>query len=85
MDPRLWIDAKFTLKQEDLEDFKAFCEERNIETRPGRGAYRVLQVFVPEKNMYGVLLRRDSTEFLTIGKALFPLVRLYLSLRGKQL
>lgn len=85
MDTELWIDARFTLKQEDLEDFKAFCEERTIETRPGKGAYQVLQVFIPAKNMYGVLHRRDSTEFLTIGKALFPLVRLYLSLRGKQL
>lgn len=85
MDTRLWIDPKFTLKQEDLEDFKAFCEERTIETRPGKGAYQVLQVFIPAKNMYGVLHRRDSTEFLTIGKALFPLVRLYLSLRGKLL
>jgi len=85
MDTKRWIDARFTLKQEDLEDFKAFCEERNIETRPGKGAYQVLQVFVPAKNMYGVLHRRESTKFLTIGKALFPLVRLYLLLRGKQL
>lgn len=83
MDTKRWIDPRFTLKQEDLEDFKAFCAERGIETRPGKGDYQVLQVFNQEKKVWGVLHRRDSTEFLTIGKALFSLVRLYLSLRGR--
>ena len=83
MDINRWIDARFTLKQEDLEDFKTFCAERGIETRPGKGDYQVLQVFVPETKVFGVLHRRDSAEFLTIGEVLFPLVRLYLSSRGR--
>lgn len=71
-----------TLHIKHLEPFKKWLEAQDIPFRDGRGAYQVLQVWVPHKGKYNwscVYSRDEMPEHYTAQEHLLPTVRRFIN------
>lgn len=68
--------ARNLLHKDRVEEFRVWCEEaKGLETRPGRGAYQLLQVKSKNGNDWHVIFERDNMpEHVTVPDTLIHLV-----------
>ncbi len=69
---------RYTLHINKLESFKTWLSENNIEFRPGKGDYQVLQVAVPNNGFQCIYFRHQMPEHYTVQDKLMPLVKRFI-------
>jgi hypothetical protein len=70
-----------TLHLKHLEPFKEWLQDQGIAYRPGKGAFQVLQVCVPDHGYQVVFLRLDMPEHYTVNQKLLPIVQEFIRSR----
>jgi len=67
------------LQKDKLEDFKRFCDERNIPYRPGKGQWQVLQVLTEDFEWKVIYKRLEMPEHYSLDERLVPTVLKFLA------
>lgn len=68
-----------TLHKSKLEAFKQWLVEHNIDTRPGKGDWQVLQVKTLNAGWQCVFERIDMKEHFSVNNKLLPLVKRFIN------
>lgn len=70
--------SRHLLHKTKLDSFKAWLDSQDIENRPARGDYQVLQVLVPRSGWQAVYDRNSAPEHYTVPKPMENLVHKFI-------
>lgn len=71
-------DKRCLLHISKFEDFKQWLIKNDIEFRPGKGFWQVLQVRTPNYGWQIVFSRADMKEHYSVNEKLTPLIRQFI-------